>query len=194
MFRSVKMLAGTAALVLSLSAAAQAEPIKYIMDKPHTQIVFIANHLGFSHSYGKFTDYAGSFIMDEADPSKSSAEITIQTASIDLDDEKWNAHMKNADFLNVEKFPTMTFKSTKVDVTGDKTADITGDLTLLGVTKPVVLKVTQNGAGEHPMSKKKATGFSATTTIKRSDFGMTYGIPNVADDVEIRIEVEGAAE
>ncbi len=167
------------------------EPERYSFDKAHTQILFFVNHLGFSNSQGEFHDYDGYFTFDMVSPEKSYVEVAIKTASIDMDDEKWDAHMKNADFFNVEAFPEMTFKSTNIEVTGEKTADITGDLTLLGVTKPVVLKTTYNKSGAHPYSGKFVSGFSATATIKRSEFGMVYGIPGVGDDVEIRIEVEG---
>src|SRR5690606_12273607 len=105
----------------------------------------------------------------------SSTEVTIDTSSISMNHEAWENHLKNADFFDVEKFPTMTFKSTKVERTGEKTAKMTGDLTLLGVTKPVTLDVTLNKSDLHPFHKKMAAGFSATGTLKRSDFGMNYG-------------------
>jgi polyisoprenoid-binding protein YceI len=180
------------ALVSGFAAPAAAE--KFILDKPHTQIIFVVNHMGLSHSYGKFTDYAGTIEVDPALPESASTEITIQTASIDLDDDKWNEHMKNKDFFNVEEFPTMTFKSTKVEVTGKDTAKLTGDLTLLGVTKPITLDVRHNKTGQHPMKSVQATGFSATGTIKRSDFGMNFGIPMVGDDVKLIIEAEAYGE
>lgn len=163
---------------------------KYNFDKLHTQIVFFADHLGFSHSSGKFLGFDGHFTFDREHPENSDVEITIDTNSVNMDDEKWDEHLKSADFLNVEKFPTMTFKSTGITVTGDNTADITGDLTLLGVTKPVVLKVIHNKSGTSPYGGEYKAGFSATTTIKRSDFGMEYGLPAVGDNVDIRIEVE----
>lgn len=163
----------------------------YSFDKLHTQIHFAVNHLGFSNSHGRFLDFDGGFNFDEADPAKSNVDVTIQTASIDMADKAWDDHMKNADFFNVEKYPTMTFKSTKVTLTGDNAADVHGDLTILDVTKPVVLKTVFNKVGEHPYSKKHVAGFSGTAKIKRSDFGMTYGLPAVGDDVSITIEVEG---
>ncbi len=180
------------AVIAGFAGPASAE--KYILDKPHTQIIFKISHMGFSHSFGKFTDYSGEINYDEADPTKSNTAVTIQTASLDLDDAKWNEHMKSKDFFNVEQFPTMIFKSTGIEKTGDKTANITGDLTLLGVTKPVTLAVEQNGMGKHPMKDIKATGFSATGKIKRSDFGMSGGIPMVSDEVDIIIEVEAYGE
>ena len=179
-------------LLMPISAMAQVET--YTFDKAHTQILFFVNHLGFSNSQGEFHDYDGYFVIDRTQPQNSKVDVTIKTASIDMDDEKWDAHMKNEDFFHVEKFPEMTFKSTGVEVTGENTANITGDLTLLGVTKPVVLHTTHNKSGKHPFSGKYVAGLSAHTHINRSDFGMNYGLPGVGDEVEIRIEVEGIRE
>lgn len=165
---------------------------RYVFDKAHTQILFFVNHLGFSMSQGEFLDFDGHFMYDEANPENSSIDVVIKTASIDMDDEKWDDHMKNEDFFDVEKFPEMTFKSTDIEVTGENTANITGDLTILGVTKPVTLAVTHNKTGIHPYSKKKHAGFSATATIDRTQWGMNYGVPNVGEEVEIRLEVEGS--
>ncbi len=182
-----------AVLLIAAPAKANTETETYGFDKAHTQILFFVNHLGFSNSSGKFLDFDGAFVIDREDPSKSNVDVTIQTASINMDDEKWDAHLKNADFFNVEEFPTMTFKSTNVELTGEDTAKVTGDLTLLGVTKPVVLNVTHNKSDFHPYSGKMVAGFSVTGVIKRSDFGMDYGLPAVGDDVTLRIEVEGNA-
>lgn len=163
---------------------------EYGFDKAHTQILFFVSHLGFSMSQGEFLDYDGAIMFDDQHPEKSSVDVTIQTSSIDMDDEKWDEHMKSKDFFDVENFPTMTFKSTSVELSGDKVANIVGDLTILGVTKPVTLATTYNKSDIHPYSGKFVSGFSATTNVKRSDFGMTYGLPGVGDDIEIRIEVE----
>lgn len=163
---------------------------EYEFDKAHTQILFFVSHLGFSMSQGEFLDYDGAIMFDDQHPEKSSVDVTIQTSSIDMDDEKWDAHMKNKDFFDVENFPTMTFKSTAIEVIDDKVASITGDLTILGVMKPVTLATTYNKSDVHPYSGKFVSGFSATTKVKRSEFGMTYGLPGVGDDIEIRIEVE----
>lgn len=192
MFRK---LTATAAILaaLTFAGAAHAAPVKYDFDKAHTSISFKVNHLGFSNSIGRFMDWDGHIMFDAEKPDASSVEVQIKSPSIFMGTEAWDKHMKNADFLNVEKFPTIDFKSTKIDVTGDKAADIHGDLTILGVTKPVVLKTVMNGAGKHPMSGKDTAGFTATTTIKRSEFGMNYGLPNVGDDVAITIEVEANA-
>jgi polyisoprenoid-binding protein YceI len=172
--------------------SAQAAPEKYEFDKAHTQILFFVSHLGYSMSQGEFLDYDGHFVFDEEKPEESSVEVTIQTASIDMDDKKWDEHLKNEDFFNVSEYPEMTFKSTEITQIGADTGKITGDLTLLGVTKPVTLDVTFNKAGPFPMNPDVyKAGFSATGTVKRSEFGMDYGLPGVGDDVEIRIEVEG---
>ncbi len=179
--------------LLLATQPARAELKTYEIETPHTQIVFVVNHLGFSHSYGKFLEHKGTIQFDQANPAASKVDITIKTASLDLNDQKWNDHLKNADFFDVAKFPDMTFKSTKVDVTGKDTAKITGDLTIKGVTKSVVLDTKLNKAGKHPMSGKEGAGFSATTTIKRSDFGISYGLPAVGDEVKIALEVEAYA-
>lgn len=181
----------SAGIIVFGAFPAKAQIETYSFDKAHTQILFFVNHLGFSMSQGEFHDYDGSFTFDRGEPEKSSIDVTIQTASIDMDDEKWDEHMKNADFFNVEAFPTMTFKSTGIEITGENAAVITGDLTLLGVTKPVSLDVVHNKSDVHPFSGKFVSGFSASGVIQRSEFGMNYGLPMVGDDVEIRIEVEG---
>ncbi len=180
-----------AAFVFFGSMPVSAAVEQYSFDKAHTQILFFVDHLGFSMSQGEFHDYDGGYVFDREKPENSSINVMIKTDSIDMDDEKWDAHMKNADFFNVDEFPDMTFKSTSIVITGDNTADITGDLTILGVTKAVVLKTTYNKSDVHPYSGKFVSGFSATATVKRSEFGMTYGVPGVGDDVEVRIEVEG---
>jgi len=178
-----------AAMVLIINTV-QAAPETYEFDKTHTQILFFVNHLGFTMSQGEFHDYDGTVVFDQQDPTNSMVELTIQTDSIDMDDQKWDKHMKNKDFFDVKKYPIMTFKSTSIKITGDDTANLLGDLTILDVTKPVVLKTTFNKADVHPFSKRYVAGFSATTEIKRSEFGMDYGLPGIGDNVEIRIEAE----
>lgn len=183
-----------AALFLLLPSTAQAAPDKFAFDPLHTQVMFSVDHLGFSKSHGKFEKFAGGFTFDEKAPEKSSVDVSIDAASIVMGSVEWDNHIRNADFLNIEKFPVMTFKSTKIEKTGDNTGKITGDFTLLGVTAPVTLDVTFNKAGIHPYSKKYVAGFSATGVIKRSDFGMTYGLPGIGDDVAVNIQVEGIRE
>ncbi|HPF79070.1 MAG TPA: YceI family protein [Alphaproteobacteria bacterium] len=181
----------TMALLVMAVRPAQAQVERYEFDKAHTQIMFAVNHLGFSNSHGKFLDFDGYFEFNRGEPEKSKVEVTINTAGINMDDEKWDEHLKGADFFNVEKYPTMTFKSTKIEVTGENTAKISGDLTILDKTNPVTLDVIFNKADKSPFGEKYVAGFSAKAGLKRSDYGMNYGLPMVGDDVSIMIEVEG---
>lgn len=169
---------------------AKAEPVAYEFDQTHSQVIFFVNHMGFSYSEGEFQEIDGGFTFDSDNPANSSIDVSIPVSSLDMDDETWDEHVKGEDFFNAAEYPDMFFKSTDIEITGENTAKITGDFTLLGVTKPVVLDVTFNKAGEHPMTKRQMAGFSATTKIKRSEFGMKGGLPMVGDDVDIRIEIE----
>jgi polyisoprenoid-binding protein YceI len=178
-------------LALFLPTAAKAAADKYVYDPVHTQIMFSVSHLGFSFPHGKFNKFSGGFTFDQENPEAAQADITIDTDSLDMDSADWEKHLKSPDFFNVEKFPAMRFKSTKVVKTGEKTADVTGDFTLLGVTKPVTLHVAFNKAGVHAFNKNHIAGFSLSGTLKRSDFGMTYALPLVGDDVNLIIQVEG---
>ncbi len=176
--------------VLSFSQATLAAE-RYDFDKTHSQILFFVNHLGFSNSQGEFHDYDGHFEFDAKDWSQSSVEVSIRTASIDMDDYAWDKHLKAKEFFDVKKFPEMRYRSTRVEQTGAKIGKIYGELTLLGITHPVVLDLTLNKVGLHPMRKTPRAGFSATASLKRSEFGMKYAVPMVSDEVELRIEVEG---
>ncbi len=184
----MKKLIATAALLAATSVPAFAAD--YVIDKDHTMVFFSVSHLGFSNSTGQFTDFDGKFSFDEANPEKSKVEVTIQTDSIDLaNNAKWNKHMKSDDFFKAEKYPTATFISKSVQETGDKTLSVSGDLTLLGKTKPVTLDVTFNKVGE--AFGKQIAGFSATATIDRTEFGITNYAPAVSAEVLLRFEVEG---
>lgn len=177
--------------VIGLTAV-QASAAKYKFDTVHSQILFSATHMGFSHSHGSFVDFDGTLEFDEKNIEKSKVSVTIQTDSINLNDDTWNSHMKDKKWFNVIKFPEMTFESTKVIPTGDKTFDLQGNLKLLGVSKPVTLNVTLNKVG--PFFGKEKAGFSAIGTIKRTDFGMKAFVPNISDEIPIRIEVEAVKE
>lgn len=189
--RLAKLLALNAvAFALLLSAPAQAAD-KYNLDPAHTFVVFKITDLGYAHVVGWFTDVAGELTFDEADVSKSALSVSIKTASIDTHHEQRNKDLMSPDFLNVAEFPEMTFKSTAIEKTGDKTGKITGDLTLLGVTKPVTLDVTFNQIAPNPFNNNTPTaGFEAHTVIKRSDFGMKAYIPNIGDEVDISIDAQ----
>lgn len=182
--------AALAAVMLSSAPALAAET--FYFDPTHTSVTWHAGHFGFSTPSGKFASVNGSVTLDEAVPEKSSVEVTIDTAVLVTGVEKFDAHLKSADFLNVEKFPTAKFKSTKVTLTGQDSAIVEGTLTILDVTKPVALAVRLNKTGENPFTQKKQVGFTATTVIKRADFGIVYALPNVPDEVKIDIEAEAA--
>ena len=191
MIRSITALTAAFAMLLMATATpVRAELHEYRFDKTHTQILFFVNHLGFSNSQGEFHDYDGTIKFDRDNPENSEVNVTIRTESIDMDDNEWNNHMKNEDFFHVAKYPTMTFESTDIKVTGETEGKITGDLTILGTTREVTLDTTFNKAGKHPYSGNYVAGFSATTQIERSNFGMEYGLPGIGDTVNIRLEVE----
>jgi polyisoprenoid-binding protein YceI len=183
-----------AASVASLAAVTAEAADKFVIDPVHTNILFIANHLGYSRMIGQFQEFAGEFTFDDQAVENSAVNVTIQTASVDTDEQARDDHLRSPDFFNAAEFPEMTFASTTVERTGDKTGRITGDLTLLGVTKPVTLDVTFNQKAPHPLpqySGVEVAGFSATTTIKRSEFGMSTFVPAIGDEIEIILEVEG---
>lgn len=179
----------SAAMIL-LASPALAVPETYVFDPAHTSITWHANHFGFSNPSGKFVKSEGSLVLDEEKPEDSKINVTVHPGSLVTGIEKFDTHLKSKDFLNVEQFSTATFVSDKVEITGKDTAKVHGTLTLLGVSKPIVLDVKLNKIGEGPMDKIKTAGFSATTTIKRSEFGINYGVPGVSDDVKVDIEME----
>jgi len=187
----MKFLARLLALSLVCAGSAVAAD-SYRFDPVHTQVVFYVNHLGFSNSSGRFHVADGSFQFDEKDWGNASVQATINVNSLDMGDATWKEHVLSARFFEADKYPTMTFKSTKVESVGDSALKISGDLTLHGVTKSVVLDAKVNKLGQHPMLRRAAAGFTATTKLKRSDFGMTQMLPMIGDEVDIRIEVEGS--
>lgn len=159
------------------------------IDPNHTWPRFEVNHLGFSTQLGRFDKTNGKIVLDTA-AKTGSIDIRVDTASINMGLEKWNTHLKSADFFNVEKFPAMYFKSSKLKFDGDKVVGVDGELTLLGVTKPVSLTVNAFRCGNHPMNKRAMCGADVTTSIKRSDFGMSYGLPGIGDEVKITVPLE----
>ncbi|WP_265501634.1 YceI family protein [Paracoccus beibuensis] len=180
----------TAAFALT-AGAALAEPQVYTFDTSHSQIVFDYSHLGFSTTTGMFSGIEGTISFDPEDPANSSVEATFPVASLMTGDKGRDEHFLSADFFGSEAAaPEVTFTSTSIEVTGDDTALITGDLTLNGVTKEVVLDTVLNQQGEHPMEKKPWLGFDATATLLRSDYNLGMFAPAVSDEVEVAISVE----
>lgn len=161
----------------------------YGIDPGHTYVSFAISHLGFSTMRGKFNKQSGSLEYDPA-TKKAAVTIEIDAASIDTGHQKRDEHLQSPDFLNAVENPTITFKSTDASWSGNKLESVTGDLTLLGVSKPVTLTITAMKCGEHPFAKKPACGFDATGSIKRSDFGVNYGLPGIGDEMELDIELE----
>lgn len=162
----------------------------YKLDPTHTYPNFEISHLGFSTMSGMFTSSKGSFEMDQG-KGTGSVNVTIDAASIFTGFKKRDDHLRSPDFFNVNEFPEITFKSTSVKFKGKKAATVNGKLTIMGVTKNVTLDVDSIVCGPNPFNKKETCGMNATTTIKRSDYGMMYGLPAIGDEVKIRLEAEG---
>ncbi len=160
----------------------------YATDPAHSLVGFRVNHFGFNDYFGIFGDVSGQLTIDPKEPEKAQVNITIPLDRITTAHGKLTAHMKSKDFFEAEVHPTVNFVSTKVIVDGTN-ATIEGNLTIKGVTKPIVLDATFTGAGANPFSKKETLGFEATTVVKRSEFGMNYALPIVSDDVELDITV-----
>ncbi len=171
----------------------------YVIDKAHATLLFRVNHLGFSHYTGRFARFDAALQLDTANPSASTLTATVDPASLTVENPPrgFEAELRGSQWLDAAKFREITFRSTRVELTGPNTAKITGDFTLHGVTKPVILDATFNGGyAGHAMDPHARIGFSARGVLKRSDFGIAYGIPapgtnmGVSDDVEVIIEAE----
>lgn len=173
-------------LFFSLTATA-AET--YQLDNKHSYVAWQANHFGFSNPSGKWL-VNGTLLLDEAKPQNSKIDVVIQVAELFTGISEFDTHLKGKLFLDTDKFPTATFVSDKITVTGKSTAKVRGILTLHGVSKPITLDVKLNKLGDNPISNKKTAGFSAHTTLKRSDFDITALVPGVSDQVKINIEAE----
>jgi len=182
----------TAISLILASSMALADPQEFVFDKAHADITFRVSHLGYSSTHGRFNDFDGQLTIDPDAIEQSSVNVTIATASVETSFEKRNTHLKSEDFFNVEKFPTMTFVSTAITQSGDATGTLTGDLTLLGNTKPVTLDLIINKIAPHPRSGKLTGGFTAIGTLNRSDWGMDKFVPGIADEIELRLDMEAS--
>ena len=172
------------------ATAAAADPVAYVLDSSHSQILFSYNHLGYSTTYGMFSGFEGEIMFDIDAPEASSVTVSFPVTSMFTGWEQRDGHFMSPDFFGASDDKTVTFTSTSIEVTGEDTAQITGDLTLNGTTKEVVLDAALNGTGNHPMANKEWAGFDATTTLLRSDYGLGAFAPAVSDEVEVRISVE----
>lgn len=178
------------ALYSQVSAAAVES---YAMDEGHTSVVASWSHFGFSHPTADFSGITGNIDFDASDVSQSKVDVNIPVSSVDTHVDALTTEFKGADYFDVAKYPNATFKSTKVVSTGKNTMDVYGDLTIKDTTKPVILHAVLNKQGMHPMVKKNAVGFDATTTFKRSDFKLDKYVPAVSDEVKLSISTEALA-
>ena len=180
----------TAAVLALTATGAVAEPEKYVLDASHSQVVFTYNHLGYSTTYGMFSGFEGEIMFDQEDPAASSVSVSMPTMSMLTGWEKRFEHFMSDDFFGASEGDMITFASTGIEVTGEDTAKITGDLTVNDTTQSVVLDAKLNKAATHPMANKDWAGFDATTTLMRSDFGLGKFAPAVGDEVEVMISIE----
>lgn len=188
--RALKYLA--LAGLLGAAVSVQAAPVTYKLDPGHTMVLFSWSHFGYSNPMADLGLGEGTVVFDEQHPAQSSVDVTLPLANLDTHVTALDKHLKEADFFDADKYPTVTFKSSKVQPLGGHKFKVTGDLTVHGVTRPVVLAATLNKVGPHPMTKAQSIGFDATTSIKRSDFGIGAYVPNVSDEIKVRITTEGA--
>lgn len=173
-----------------MASPAFAAPEKYTLDSSHSQVLFSYNHLGYSTTWGMFSGFAGEIMFDQEDPANSSVTVSMPVRSMLTGWEGRFEHFMSDDFFGATDEDMITFTSTAIEVTGDDTALITGDLTMNGVTKSVVLDAKLNQAGDHPMENKPWAGFDATTTLLRSDFNVGAFAPFVSDEVTVQISIE----
>ena len=191
-------LLGASAAAALIAAPALAEPTLYELDPSHSQIVFSYDHLGFSTTTGMFSGFQGEIMFDEADPANSSVSVSMPITEMFTGWEQRDEHFMSADFFDAvadaspegDSEDLVTFESTSIEVTGENTANITGDLTMNGTTQEVVLETTMNAQGTHPMQQRAWIGFDATTSVLRSDFGVGAFAPAVSDEVQLMISIE----
>lgn len=193
----MKTLVLAAALLTSVAAPAFAQVVTdatkveagtYAIEPEHTRVRFDVSHFGFTKYDGEFRKVTGTLVLDPSKPDAAKVDITIATNSVMVPNAKLKEELDGAQWLDAAKFPQITFKSTKVVATGADTADVTGDFTLHGVTKPLTLKVKFNGAGNNPVNKHYTSGFEATGSIKRTEFGVKTYAPMIGDTVDLDID------
>ena len=176
--------------LLGTALSAQAAPLTYKLDPSHTMVLFSWNHFGFSNPTANLGIGEGTLVFDQQHPAKSSVEVSMPLANLDTHVSALDEHLKKPDFFDADKYPVVTFKSTRVQALGGDKYKVTGNLSVHGVTRQVVLDATLNKLGMQPMLKVPAIGFDATATLNRSDFGMGAYVPSVSDEIKIRITTE----
>jgi polyisoprenoid-binding protein YceI len=186
-YRFLVPLLTCAAMLIGGPAAAR----DYQFDRVHSQVSFEVSHLGFSMSQGRFKGLSGGFSFSPRHWERASCDVHIDVASLDMGDAGWRKKLLSEDWFNVERYPEMRFVCTQLEKIDEKRGILRGDLTLLGVTQPVKLDLTFNRAGMHKYALQHVAGFSASTRILRSTFGMDRTIPDIGDEITIRIQIEG---
>jgi polyisoprenoid-binding protein YceI len=184
-------LAGVATIAVAQSPAnpspAAVQAGAYGIEPAHTRVLFSVSHMGFTTWYGEFTGASGSLTIDPKNARVDAVSVSVPTASVSTSNDKLNEELKSAQWLDAAKFDTISFHSTRVIPTGERTADVVGELTLHGVTRPVTLKASFNAAGVNPLSKAYTVGFEVSGDVKRSDFGVATYVPLIGDDVHLII-------
>lgn len=189
----IRSLCAATVLALPVGALADLSEVPsgvYTLDSSHGYITFTYSHLGFSNPRVGFNSFDTKLDLDSNNPENSTVEVTIDASSIDSRVEEFNGHLNGSDFFNTTEYPTITFRSTNVEATSENTFDVTGDLTILGTTRPVTLTTTINKAANHPMRNVPTVGVSASARLMRSDWGLGAYVPAVSDEVELSIEME----
>jgi polyisoprenoid-binding protein YceI len=183
-----------ASALAAVACGASAESVTYKIDPNHTVVLATWNHFGYSNPSANFGQASGTIVYDAAAPERSSVEVTLPMSGLDTFVPKLDEHLKSADFFDAAKYPAATFRSTAVKALGDGRLEVTGNLDLHGTSKPVVLDVKLNKSEPHPMGKAPAIGFDASTTIRRTEFGIDKYVPMVSDEIALRITTEAHAE
>ena len=179
-----------AALALLASTSSLLAGEKFTIESVFSTVLFKVRHMETANAWGRFNKIDGTLDYDAADPTKSVLEVTIDPTSVDTNSEKRDQHLVGPDFFNAKEFGKITFKSTAIKKVSEKDYELTGDLTMLGVTKTVTAKGEFYGEGKGPKGDK-IVGAEATFTVKRTDFGMNYGVPNIGDEVTLIVSIEG---
>ncbi|MEO7067080.1 MAG: YceI family protein [Rhodanobacter sp.] len=180
--------------LFGVAASVQAAPVTYQLDPHHTMVLASWSHFGYSHPTANFGMSEGTLVFDPQHPAQASVQVNLPLALLDTHVPELDKHLKKADFFDASKYPAITFKSTKVQPLGGDKFTVTGDLTIHGVTRPIVLNATLNQRTDASASAAARIGFDATASLKRSDFGVSTYTPKVGDEITIRITTEGSSE
>jgi polyisoprenoid-binding protein YceI len=191
--RKITRILFAALLLAGASSRGAAEPTRYELDAEHTTVAFLVEHIGYAKTLGQFRGASGGFTFDTESGELTAVRIVVETATVDTHHEARDRHLKSADFLDSGRHPTMTFTASGAEASGERTFTVTGELTLLGRTRPLTLDATLNKLAPYPIGDRaEVVGVSARGSLQRSEFGMTYGVADdlVGDEVEIIIEIE----